>query len=294
MSRSNNETIDLFHKTVPDSLEQQRILLRSKDRLTISRDTEVIRPRRQLDVNVTLESLDGNVPTIKDVALIDSGCTTSVIDAALVQASGFREIPLDKPIPVINADGSENRSGKVSTYVELVMTVHGHREKLPFAVTHLGSHRIYLGHDWLEYHDPKIDWREGTLQFGNCPASCHLTLQDEDNDEDPLADDNLEEGDRLFALDRENYIEDRRAILEHQLSLRTRAFQSHASKAAEQQAKSRKEQTFTDRVPEQYQDFKDIFDKDEFDKLPESRPWDHTIELTPDFKPVDAKIYPPS
>jgi hypothetical protein len=26
--------------------------------------------------------------------------------------------------------------------------------------------------------------------------------------------------------------------------------------------------------------------------LPERRPWDHTVELTPGFKPVDCKVYP--
>ena len=30
----------------------------------------------------------------------------------------------------------------------------------------------------------------------------------------------------------------------------------------------------------------------EFDQLPERRPWDHVIELTPGFKPVDCKVYP--
>jgi hypothetical protein len=49
---------------------------------------------------------------------------------------------------------------------------------------------------------------------------------------------------------------------------------------------------WTDIVPEQYHDYEDIFTKKYFDKLPERRPWDHTIDLTPGFKPVDCKTYP--
>jgi hypothetical protein len=32
--------------------------------------------------------------------------------------------------------------------------------------------------------------------------------------------------------------------------------------------------------------------KKDFNQLAERRIWDHVIELTPDFKPIDCKIYP--
>ena len=35
-----------------------------------------------------------------------------------------------------------------------------------------------------------------------------------------------------------------------------------------------------------------MFDKDDFDKLPERRPWDHVIELIKGARPVDCKVYP--
>jgi hypothetical protein len=52
------------------------------------------------------------------------------------------------------------------------------------------------------------------------------------------------------------------------------------------------ERTFEEQVPEQYRNFKDIFEKSSFDKLPESRKWDHAIDMKPDWKPKMAKIYP--
>ena len=47
---------------------------------------------------------------------------------------------------------------------------------------------------------------------------------------------------------------------------------------------------FEERVPVHYHKYKDVFDKKDFDQLPERRIW--VIELMPDFKPIDCKIYP--
>jgi len=50
-------------------------------------------------------------------------------------------------------------------------------------------------------------------------------------------------------------------------------------------------------IPPQYADYKDVFEKKEFDKLPDRRLWDHTINLLPgaeqDLK-LRGKIYPMS
>ena len=45
---------------------------------------------------------------------------------------------------------------------------------------------------------------------------------------------------------------------------------------------------YPDRYLKQYSD---IFSEEDFDKLPPRRPWDHCIESSADFKPVNCKIY---
>ena len=67
-----------------------------------------------------------------------------------------------------------------------------------------------------------------------------------------------------------------------------RAFQSVASRLAENSAKEKPEEA----LPEHYADFQDVFDKEEFDQLPPNRPWDHAIELKPGSQPSAGKIYP--
>ena len=44
-------------------------------------------------------------------------------------------------------------------------------------------------------------------------------------------------------------------------------------------------------VPEKYHEYLDIFDKDKANRYPETRPWDHKIEMKPGFEPKLFKTY---
>jgi hypothetical protein len=45
-------------------------------------------------------------------------------------------------------------------------------------------------------------------------------------------------------------------------------------------------------VPKHYLQYKEVFKKQTFDQLQPRRPWDHAIELIPNSKTTDCKIYP--
>ena len=62
------------------------------------------------------------------------------------------------------------------------------------------------------------------------------------------------------------------------------------SLAHEHEAKE--EKTFEDLVPKEYHNFRSIFEKKASERFPESRPWDHKIELKDTFVPKRAKLYP--
>jgi len=49
---------------------------------------------------------------------------------------------------------------------------------------------------------------------------------------------------------------------------------------------------FRDAVPNYLHDFESIFSKESFDVLPDQKPWDYAIELVPDAKLGNCKIYP--
>lgn len=71
-----------------------------------------------------------------------------------------------------NIDGTLNEGGSISEYVDLIMTLDGHTERLRFAVCSLGKTDIILGHLWLAVHNPEINWRTGKVALTRCPPFC--------------------------------------------------------------------------------------------------------------------------
>ncbi len=45
-------------------------------------------------------------------------------------------------------------------------------------------------------------------------------------------------------------------------------------------------------VPAQYHDFRDVFSKEAFDKLPPQKAWDHAIDLTPGTELPHSQTFP--
>ena len=74
------------------------------------------------------------------------------------------------------------------------MKIGSHLERIPLLVTDLGKSDIFLGHDWIEHHNPVINWKNKDVQFNRCPTTCqHIT----------------DAGDRTFRLDIPSWIKNR-------------------------------------------------------------------------------------
>ena len=130
----------------------------------------------------TVTTLD-TLQEISADCLIDSGCQGSFIDIKFVQDHGINTTKLPCPIKVFNADGQENIDGPISEMVTLHVKLGDHMERLDLGVTNLGRGQIFLGHDWLQLHNPLIDWHTGTVTFDHCPSVCqprtqHMAHQD--------------------------------------------------------------------------------------------------------------------
>src|SRR5882762_7611911 len=104
-----------------------------------------------------------------------------------------------------------------------------------------------------------------------------LLQDDGDEEDDPV----FEEGDHLFA-----------AGLRHP-SAEIRASSTISQRLAEA-FKRNNDLTSPDArsgVPEYLHEFDNVFSKDSFDVLPESKPWDHAIEIVPGAEPAGCKVY---
>ncbi len=67
----------------------------------------------------------------------------------------------------------------------------------------------------------------------------------------------------------------------------------HANDLAAKANTEKKTKMFEEMVPNWCRDFKDLFDKENFDELPEPKTWDHAIELIPNASAnLDCKVYP--
>ena len=208
-------------------------------------------------------------------ALIDSGCTGSCINEEFVTKHKMNLTALPKPIPVYNADGSLNASGSLTHVVQLKMNVEGHEELIDLGVSNLGKSDIFLGHDWLKHHNPTVDWFKKTLKFDHCPGLCYQRKMGEEPESEESVE--WESGDRLLAIH----------IGGEELKLRAKT--THSTKIA---SANRDTQSLEEILPKYCLAYKDVFNKKTFDELPPRRPWDQAIELLPDAKPLDCKIYP--
>ncbi len=181
------------------------------------------------------------------------------------------------PIPVYNANGTKNQGGAITKYTEICLKIGDHAEQIDLAVTELGNQQIFLGHDWLARHNLLVNWKTRKLIFARC--QCHKTpFVLPDADPNDKWDKELEEGETILAIDFTQAI----LICAH-----------HANDLAAKANAEKKMKTFEEMVPNWCRDFNDLFDKDNFDELPEPKMWDHAIELTPNASTnLDCKVYP--
>ena len=61
--------------------------------------------------------------------------------------------------------------------VPITLEAGRHIEQINAVVSGIIETDIFLGYDWLEKHNPEIDWKKGTMNFTRCPKNCHLTGQ---------------------------------------------------------------------------------------------------------------------
>ena len=109
-------------------------------------------------------------------ALVDSGATNSLIHQDFVKTHQLPTQPLNPPIKIMNIDGSINQAGLITQQVIIPMILEGkdkrsHLERIILLVTDTGSDNLVLGMNWIQQHNPEIDWKDKTLNMGRCEQS---------------------------------------------------------------------------------------------------------------------------
>ena len=113
-------------------------------------------------------------------ALLDSGTKGIIVDHKFTKCNKLTLCTLAKPIPVKNVDGTMNQQGAVHYTTIQTIRVKSpnneyHEERSELYVTALGNHDVIFGTDWLQAHNPEVDWAKPQLAFTRCPKSCKLS-----------------------------------------------------------------------------------------------------------------------
>jgi hypothetical protein len=214
--------------------------------------------------------------------LVDSGATDNFIDPRLIKRLGLRSLCLEWPRKIWNIDGTNNRAGMISDYLDLNVQSGNKNTKMQFLVTDLGLEDLILGYPWLAYFKPKFSWREGVIDTTHLPViiwslSWHQTTQTTISNTtiarivtEPLSD---QEKDQIVQE------------LEEECS--------SGRGMATQFAQDAQQYTRAVEVPPEYQRHTKVFNEEASNWFPPSRPWDHAIELKADApRAIDCKVYP--
>ena len=108
---------------------------------------------RSMKVPVTIKTSykKAEVPS-----LVDSGATDNFIHPKTVRQLRLKTIPLERPKKLFNVDDTQNKSGKVTHYVELEVTTHQRCQPMSFLVSDIGKEDIILGYPWLVAFEPRF------------------------------------------------------------------------------------------------------------------------------------------
>ena len=120
-----------------------------------------------LKVPVTLiyENGTSGISKVDNKALIDSGSEGKFIDQNFAQSLGIKQMALEEPIKVFNVDGTWNKRGTITHYMELDLLIGEWIKKLRLYITGLGKQKVLLGFTWLRKENPDIDWKQRKIRW---------------------------------------------------------------------------------------------------------------------------------
>ena len=266
--------------TPADSIEIAHVTVRSTS-------------NRRISIPIKVETAQ-NTESLN--ALINCGAEGLFIDKKIASSWRKRKI---RPIKVRNVDGTVNVDGEITEKCLITFDINGKRLTEWFYVTTIGDQSLILGLPWLEKHNPIVDWREKTLEFRDSQqdkikASLRSACQRIDRTAMPERDIDLvvrylssHRGSETMDQDGDLF-EDIGSWSEDAFDQVTIRRYTPAQQMEHKYHQTEEVQT----LPPEYTPWKDVFEKKASERFPESRSWDHQIELNEDFIPKRGKIYP--
>jgi len=224
-------------------------------------------PLRAVWMKVGLEKVDIHKGVIVN-ALLDSGATGLFINKEFMERDGFRMERLEKPVRIVNVDGTHNKGGNITHEVTCNVYYKGHRERARFNVYNLGRTEVILGMPWLTAHNPEINWEKGEVELTRCPPWCSKTKERKEGRKPRERMRGAEEERAISwaADEKEDWEQEEEMEIDHQ-KIKTM-------------------------VPKRFHQWLKVLGKVELERMLVRKVWDHAIDVKEDFRPSKAKVYP--
>ena len=102
--------------------------------------------------------------------LVDSGATDNFIHPKMVKRLGLGVQRLEKPRKIWNIDGTNNKGGELTNFIDLEVRTGNREEKMRFLVTDLGDEDLILGYPWLSTFEPQFNWKNAVVDTKFLPV----------------------------------------------------------------------------------------------------------------------------
>ena len=223
---------------------------------------------------------------IETTAIIDCGATGSFIDPELVALAKFPLRRLNRQVKAYNVDRTTNSKGNIVWETNVNLLFPKHQETVRLMVLNLGRKQIILGMPWLKKWNPIINWvnkrisiprligKRDVVPLCECPPSWTDSLAPQRYILRWLEMD--------ANLKTTRHLKKREAWLSGEIVGKITISTQIAQEAKPMEAV----------LPEWCNNFEDVFSEKTHEKLPPHRPYDHAIDLKPNFVPKIAKVYP--
>ena len=217
-------------------------------------------------------------------AFLDSGATECFVSQRFIDTYKLGTCLLTVPRKLQNADGSPNAGGGLTHFTELEVFTGDKPHRLRFYIANMGPDDLVLGYPWFAATNAQPNWHEGTL-----PISVTIRTKGAASGK-PMPSPKVA-GTRakirkpsFMDTDDELYIR----VIKVERSAKTTVAQQLAEQATDKTI-----QSWDQIVPPQYHQHAAVFSETAAHRFPDSRDWDHAIDLKADAPhTLDCKVYP--
>jgi Reverse transcriptase (RNA-dependent DNA polymerase) len=161
-------------------------------------------------------------------------------------------------------------------------------------VTGLGKQRIILGFPWLHKYNPIIDWKKREITFKPFKIDWRHLMekgkrirQEQQLKIEEVVDDEEQKNRTTLPI-----VEDKLGVYIELLKTDVWIHKTNITTELAIEENSKKtDKTDEQLVPAEYHGYLDIFSEEKAHRFPESRPWDHKIEMKEGFEPKSFRNY---